>query len=155
MPARPCSKLCGARERVSSDTPPVSEGPGRAVVPGRTTGPDVTERPCMGSYRYTQSAALSAERVFDYLADVRNLPRYLPSMTAAEPEGGDQVHVAAKGERRPARLTTGYDAGLGVAAGLTLLALLLAVTVIRAPSSLGAPGSPADRTEPARAAEPR
>ena len=58
----------------------------------------------MGSYRYTQSAALSAERVFDYLADVRNLPRYLPSMTAAEPEGGDQVHVAAKGERRPAMM---------------------------------------------------
>lgn len=54
----------------------------------------------MGSYRYTQSAALSAERVFDYLADVRNLPRYLPSMTAAEPEGGDQVHVEAKVDGR-------------------------------------------------------
>jgi hypothetical protein len=54
----------------------------------------------MSNYRYTQSAALSAERVFDYLADVRNLPRYLPSMTVAEPEGGDQVHVEAKVDGR-------------------------------------------------------
>ena len=49
----------------------------------------------MGSYRYTESADLSPQRVFDYLADVRNLPRYLPSMTTAEPEGGDRVHVEA------------------------------------------------------------
>jgi ribosome-associated toxin RatA of RatAB toxin-antitoxin module len=50
----------------------------------------------MGNYRYAESADLSAERVFDYLADVRNLPHYLPAMTAAEPEGGDRVHVEAK-----------------------------------------------------------
>lgn len=54
----------------------------------------------MGSYRYTESADLSAQRVFDYLADVRNLPRYLPSMTVAEPEGGDRVHVEAEVDGR-------------------------------------------------------
>ena len=54
----------------------------------------------MGSYQYAQSADLSAERVFDYLADVRNLPHYLPSLTAAEPEAGDQVHVEAKVDGR-------------------------------------------------------
>ena len=54
----------------------------------------------MGSYRYTGSADFSAERVFDYLADIRNLPRYLPSMTAAEPQGGDRVHVEAKVDGR-------------------------------------------------------
>ena len=64
------------------------------------------------------------------------------------------VTGALTGPVRAQALTTGYDAGLGVAAGLTLLALLLAVTVIRAPSSSGAQGPPADRTEPARAAEP-
>jgi hypothetical protein len=54
----------------------------------------------MGSYRYAKSADLSAGRVFDYLADVRNLPRYLPSMTAAEPEGGDRVRVEAEVDGR-------------------------------------------------------
>jgi ribosome-associated toxin RatA of RatAB toxin-antitoxin module len=54
----------------------------------------------MGSYRYAGSADLSARRVFDYLADVRNLPRYLPAMTAAEPEGGDRVHVEAQVDGR-------------------------------------------------------
>ena len=39
------------------------------------------------------------------------------------------------GTARALALTSGYDAGMGVAAGLTLVALLLAVTVIRAPHS--------------------
>ena len=54
----------------------------------------------MGNYQHAETADLSAERVFDYLADVRNLPRYLPSMTAAEPQGGDQVRVEAKVDGR-------------------------------------------------------
>ncbi|HEY2442654.1 MAG TPA: MFS transporter [Streptosporangiaceae bacterium] len=46
-------------------------------------------------------------------------------------------------------LTTGYDAGMGVAAGLTLLALLLAVTAIRSPQH----SSPGQET-PAKTAAP-
>ena len=54
----------------------------------------------MGNYRFAESADLSASKVFDYLADVRNLPRYLPRMTAAEPQGGDRVKVAAQVDGR-------------------------------------------------------
>jgi hypothetical protein len=54
----------------------------------------------MGSYRFSESADLSPERVFEYLSDVRNLPRYLPQMTAAEPVGGDRVKVEAQVDGR-------------------------------------------------------
>jgi hypothetical protein len=50
----------------------------------------------MGNYRFYESADLAADRVFAYLADVRNLPRYLPQMTSAVPAGGDKVRVEAK-----------------------------------------------------------
>jgi hypothetical protein len=50
----------------------------------------------MGNYRFYESADLAADRVFGYLADVRNLPRYLPQMTSAAPAGGDKVRVEAQ-----------------------------------------------------------
>jgi hypothetical protein len=49
----------------------------------------------MGNYRFYEAADLAADRVFAYLADVRNLPRYLPRMTTAAPIGDDRVHVEA------------------------------------------------------------
>jgi Polyketide cyclase / dehydrase and lipid transport len=54
----------------------------------------------MGNYRFYESADLAADRVFDYLADVRNLPRYLPQLTRAEPAGGDKVRVEAQVDGR-------------------------------------------------------
>ena len=50
----------------------------------------------MGNYRFHESADLAADRVFAYLADVRNLPRYLPQMTSAGPAGADRVRVEAR-----------------------------------------------------------
>jgi len=50
----------------------------------------------MTTYTHTADADIPADVLFKYLADPRNLPRYFPQMTAAEPEGGDSVHVEAE-----------------------------------------------------------
>jgi hypothetical protein len=50
----------------------------------------------VGNYRFYEAADLAADRVFTYLAEVRNLPRYLPQMTSAVPAGGDKVRVEAQ-----------------------------------------------------------
>ena len=49
----------------------------------------------MTTYTYTAEADLAADTLFGFLADPRNLPRYFPQMTSAEPEGGETVHVEA------------------------------------------------------------
>lgn len=50
----------------------------------------------MPTYRRTRTVRAGAERVFEYLADVGNLPRYFDRMTSAEPAGGDTVKVTAE-----------------------------------------------------------
>ncbi|TDV57870.1 SRPBCC family protein [Actinophytocola oryzae] len=50
----------------------------------------------MTTYTHTADADVSADVLFHYLSDPRNLPRYFPQMTAAEPEGGESVHVEAE-----------------------------------------------------------
>ncbi len=65
-----------------------------------------------------------ADRVFDFIADVRNLPKYLPTTKDAHTEGGDRVRVQgeAKGhsynsdgylraDRAAKRLEWGADEG--------------------------------------------
>jgi len=49
----------------------------------------------MTTYSHTAEADISADVLFGYLSDPTNLPRYFPQMTAAEPEGGESVHVEA------------------------------------------------------------
>jgi uncharacterized protein YndB with AHSA1/START domain len=49
----------------------------------------------MTTYTHTAEADIPANVLFDYLADPTNLPRYFPQMTAANPEGGESVHVEA------------------------------------------------------------
>ncbi|MYS14620.1 SRPBCC family protein [Streptomyces sp. SID4982] len=49
----------------------------------------------MGNYDESITVAVPADRLFDYLADVENLPAYLPRLTSVEPEGGDRVTVTA------------------------------------------------------------
>jgi hypothetical protein len=49
-------------------------------------------------HEHTQHVAASADRVFDALADVGNLPRYVPQVTAAERIDGDTVRVQARYE---------------------------------------------------------
>ncbi|MGI8694498.1 MAG: SRPBCC family protein [Geodermatophilaceae bacterium] len=49
----------------------------------------------MGDYQQAQDIDAPAQQLFDYLADVRNLPKYFDSMTSAEPAAGEAVHVVA------------------------------------------------------------
>jgi len=49
----------------------------------------------MTTYTHTADAALDADALFSFLAEPTNLPRYFPQMTAADPQGGDSVHVEA------------------------------------------------------------
>src|SRR4051794_24011128 len=50
----------------------------------------------MPTYRRTRTLRAGEERVFEYLADVGNLPKYVDRMTAAEPRDGDTVEVTAE-----------------------------------------------------------
>jgi hypothetical protein len=50
----------------------------------------------MTTYTHSAEADIAPDALFGFLADPRNLPRYFPQMTAAEPEGGDTVHVEAE-----------------------------------------------------------
>lgn len=49
----------------------------------------------MGDYDNTITVDVPPARLFDYLADVRHLPDYMPRLTSAEPKGGDKVEVTA------------------------------------------------------------
>lgn len=37
--------------------------------------------------------AASAEQIFDFLADVRNVPQYLPTVRAAQPQQGERIRT--------------------------------------------------------------
>jgi hypothetical protein len=50
----------------------------------------------MGTYRRNRTLHAGEERVFEYLAEVGNLPKYFDQMTAARPAGGDKVDVTAE-----------------------------------------------------------
>ena len=49
-------------------------------------------------HEHTQHVAAASDRVFAALADVSNLPRYVPQLTAAERIDGDRVKVQARYE---------------------------------------------------------
>ncbi|MGN6523444.1 MAG: SRPBCC family protein [Actinomycetes bacterium] len=49
----------------------------------------------MPDFEQSLTVATSPDRVYAYVADVRNLPRYFAHMTQAEPRGGDVVEVSA------------------------------------------------------------
>ena len=54
----------------------------------------------MADYERTVELAAPADRAFECLADPANMPRYVAMMTAADPKGGDTVHVAAEVQGR-------------------------------------------------------
>jgi uncharacterized protein YndB with AHSA1/START domain len=54
----------------------------------------------MATYRHSASADIPAERLFRFLSQPENLPRYIPEMTAAEPRGGDEMRVEAEVDGR-------------------------------------------------------
>ncbi len=49
----------------------------------------------MGHFEKSGSVSAPAQQLFDFLSDVRNLPRYFARMTSAEPVDGDAVQVQA------------------------------------------------------------
>ncbi|MFF2141020.1 SRPBCC family protein [Streptomyces sp. NPDC058193] len=49
----------------------------------------------MGNYEKSITVAVPPTRLFTYLADVQNLPAYMPRLTSARPHGGEQVTVTA------------------------------------------------------------
>ena len=49
-------------------------------------------------HQHTEYVAASPENVFDALADLGNLPRYVPQLTAAERLEGDRISVEARYE---------------------------------------------------------
>lgn len=49
----------------------------------------------MGHFKKSGNVSAPAQQLFDFLSDVRNLPRYFARMTSAEPAEGDAVHVEA------------------------------------------------------------
>ena len=51
----------------------------------------------MADYSKTVTLQTDADTAYRWLSDVRNLPKYFPSMTSAEPTGeGEEVHVTAE-----------------------------------------------------------
>lgn len=50
----------------------------------------------MGDYEDSTTVEAPAQRLFDYLSDVRNLPKYFSAMTSAEPADGEAVEVTAE-----------------------------------------------------------
>jgi uncharacterized membrane protein len=49
----------------------------------------------MGDYDNTITVQVPADRLFSYLADIRNLPNYMPRLTSAKPVEDDKVKVTA------------------------------------------------------------
>ncbi len=49
----------------------------------------------MNDYEQSGSVHAPAQQLFDFLSEVRNLPRYFERMTKAEPAEGDAVQVEA------------------------------------------------------------
>jgi uncharacterized membrane protein len=50
----------------------------------------------MGDFRGSVTVHAADGALFDYLADVGNLPRYFVRMTSATPGDGEEVHTAAR-----------------------------------------------------------
>jgi hypothetical protein len=51
-------------------------------------------------HEHTEHVAAAPDAVFAAISDVKNLPRYVPQITAARPTGGDRVEIDARYEGR-------------------------------------------------------
>jgi hypothetical protein len=54
-----------------------------------------------GEYEQSMTIHASADDIFDLVADVRNMPMYLPTTKRAEPQPGDRVLVQGEAEGHP------------------------------------------------------
>jgi uncharacterized membrane protein len=50
----------------------------------------------MPDYQRSAKVKASPDSLFDYLSDIRNLPKYFNRMTSAKSAGPDEVHVTAE-----------------------------------------------------------
>lgn len=50
---------------------------------------------CMGDYEESTTVRVEPNRLFEYLADIENLPAYLPRLSSARPTSGNKVEVTA------------------------------------------------------------
>jgi carbon monoxide dehydrogenase subunit G len=51
-------------------------------------------------HEHTEHVAAAPDAVFGAISDVRNLPRFVPQITAARPKDGDHVEIDARYEGR-------------------------------------------------------
>jgi hypothetical protein len=49
----------------------------------------------MADFEHSQDVNAPSAELFDYLAEISNLPKYFAAMISAEPAGGDAIHVVA------------------------------------------------------------
>ena len=52
----------------------------------------------MGEYEQTLAVQASPDRVLAYVADIRNMPEYLPTTKHAEPQGEERVRVQGEAQ---------------------------------------------------------
>jgi carbon monoxide dehydrogenase subunit G len=50
----------------------------------------------MADYERSREIAATADTVFDYLCDIRNLPKYFERMTSAKPGDGETIWTTAR-----------------------------------------------------------
>lgn len=64
-----------------------------------------------GQYEQSRTIPASAEEIFAFVSDIRNLPQYLPTTKAAQPQQGERVRVQgeAKGHQYDADGYFRYD----------------------------------------------
>lgn len=58
----------------------------------------------MAEYKHTIRIPVEPQQIFDFVSDVRNLPKYLPTTRAAQAQGGERVRVQGEAKGH------GYDA---------------------------------------------
>ena len=52
----------------------------------------------MADYEHTMTIQAPPDAIFDFVADIRNLPKYLPTTKSAQPQGQDRVRIQGGGE---------------------------------------------------------
>src|SRR4051812_37079743 len=61
-------------------------------------------------HEHTEHVAASPDAVYAAIADVSNLPRFVPQMTSARAAGADQVEISARYEGRDQRGSASFTA---------------------------------------------
>lgn len=52
----------------------------------------------MAEFEHSMTMRASADQVFDFVADVGNMPKYLPTTKSAQPQGEDRVRVQGEAQ---------------------------------------------------------